>query len=314
MEREIELAAAASFGGWLKRKPRHLAAVGTPCANCGVALQGPYCHECGQLAEDFHRSIAHLVEETVESLLHLDGRLWRTLPRLVQKPAELTRDYLEGRRAGQIPPLRLFLVVVLLFFLVGPLAGRSSIRLSSPAEVAAARAHPGGARSAIPPGVAVSIDGLPKGMETWLNTRMTYARAHRHEFELIMEGWAHRVAVLLLPASALLLGLLFAFHRPRIYLYDHLVFSMHSLSFMGLLVSVKDLLGVLPFVGGLSGLLLLGMPVHLFAHMRGVYRIGVWATLVRMGLLFVLTCLVLLAGILLLVALGLTAIPAEAAG
>ncbi len=314
MERELEVAAVASLGGWLKRKPKALAAVGAPCANCETALHGPYCHQCGQLAEDFHRSIGHLAEETVESLLHLDGRLWRTLPRLVTRPAELTRDYLEGHRAGQIPPLRLFLVVVLLFFLVGPLAGRSSIRLSSPSEVAAARAKAGSAPVAIPKGVAVSIDGLPKGMETWLDTRMTYARAHRHEFELIMEGWAHRLAVLLLPASALMLGLLFAFRRPRVYLYDHLVFSMHSLSFMGLLVSVKDLLGVLPAVGPFAALLLLGMPIHLFVHMRGVYRIGVWGTLVRMTLLFVLTCLVLIAGILLLVAVGLTAIPAEAAG
>ncbi len=227
------------------------------------------------------------------------------------RPAELTRDYLEGHRAGQIPPLRLFLVIVLLFFLVGPLAGRSSVRLSSPEEVAAAKAK---ADAKIPRGVAVAIDGLPKGMETWLDRRVTYARAHQAEFQLIMEGWAHRLAVMLLPASALVLGLLFAFRRPRVYLYDHLIFSMHSLSFMGLLVSVKDLIGVLPFVGPLAGILFVGMPVHLFVHMRGVYRIGVFGTLVRMALLFVLTCLVLLAGILLLVAVGLTAIPAEAAG
>ena len=29
---------------------------GPPCANCGAILQGAWCHDCGQLAEDFHRS------------------------------------------------------------------------------------------------------------------------------------------------------------------------------------------------------------------------------------------------------------------
>ena len=126
-----KVVAAPSFRARPKRKPAHpVAPPGTPCANCATPLQGPYCHQCGQLAEDFHRSISHLVEETFENLLHLDSRVWRTLPRLVLKPARLTRDYLDGRRAAQIPPMRLFLVVVLLFFFAGSLGKEPNIHFS----------------------------------------------------------------------------------------------------------------------------------------------------------------------------------------
>ena len=309
MDREIEVAAVASLGGWLKRRPKDIAAPGTPCANCSAPLQGPYCHHCGQLAENFHRSIGHLIEETVESLLHLDGRLWRTLPRLALRPAELTLDFLEGRRASQIPPLRLFLVVVLLFFFAGGLIERPPA-LDVKHKAPAAKTGP----EIVPPARVRSdfhMEGVPKGLEGWLKPRVLYAAAHQREFSMVFETWAHRFAILLLPATALMMGLLFAFQR-RFFIYDHLIFSMHSLSFMGLLVSVKDIVTAIGVPGGLAGLLVLAMPVHLFAHMQGVYRTGVFGTLLRMALLFVMTCFVLLFGIVLLIAVGLAVTPADA--
>ena len=313
MEREIEVAAAASLGGWLKRKPAHSTAPpGSACANCGTVLQGPYCHHCGQLAEDFHRSIGHLVEETFENLLHLDGRLWRTLPRLARRPAKLTRDYLDGHRASQIPPMRLFLVVVLLFFFAGGLGGKEpNINFSYRGKpVPAAEETKGDALN-------VRVEGLPGrkdgALEAWFRPRVGYAVSHRREFLLTLESWGHRFAILLLPASALMLGLLFAFQR-RFFLYDHVIFSMHSLSFMGLLLSVTDVLKALAVPAALADLLALAMPVHLFVHMRGVYGLGVLGTLARMALLFVMTVLTLFVGLALLFSVSLIAMPASAAG
>lgn len=73
MSGELETTALASGGGWLKWK-RQQADIppGTPCANCETPLEGTYCHVCGQLAEDFHKSIWKLTVEAVESLLHPD--------------------------------------------------------------------------------------------------------------------------------------------------------------------------------------------------------------------------------------------------
>jgi len=51
-------------------------------------------------------------------LLELDSRLWQTLVPLMNRPGQLTHDYLQGRRARYMPPFRMYLVLSLLFFVV----------------------------------------------------------------------------------------------------------------------------------------------------------------------------------------------------
>jgi hypothetical protein len=110
---ELEIAAAGSLPhlGGHSAPPAH----GSDCANCGAALQGPYCHVCGQNFDGHKRSILHLTWEAIEGLFHLDGRLLRTLPDLFLRPGRLARDYMEGRIARHVPPFRTFLVALLLF-------------------------------------------------------------------------------------------------------------------------------------------------------------------------------------------------------
>ena len=90
------------------------------CENCATALQGPYCHVCGQHAHNPLRSFGHAVEEVLESFWHLDGRLFRTLRDLCV-PGRLAANFLAGHRARYVPPLRLFLVLSVLTFFVGKL-------------------------------------------------------------------------------------------------------------------------------------------------------------------------------------------------
>jgi hypothetical protein len=313
MAHEIEAAqvdAAAGGGGWFRfrRKKDHAQAPGTPCANCATPLMGPWCHACGQLGEDFHRSWFRLAGESVEGVFHFDGRVWKTLPDLVLRPARLTRLYLEGHRAPQVPPLRLFLIVLLLLFFVGSLAGgevvavgppkpdaggKVSVQVSGPPQ---RRTGLAGALASLTPeqreriksqlGNVDIMTGTSYGsaISGWLRPRLAEVIDDPEAYQLILEAWSERFAFLMLPISALLLGVLFVFQR-RFYLFDHLVFSMHSLSFLGLLIAAEILAARV--VGDWSGWLWLAPPVHLFAHMRGVYATSVFGTLARMALLFV---------------------------
>ena len=95
------------------------------CANCGTALEGHYCHACGQ-AGHVHRTVGHVFEEFLHGLYHFDSKAWRTLPLLLARPGRLTRDYVYGKRARYIAPLALFLLTVfLMFFVFGFLGGPS---------------------------------------------------------------------------------------------------------------------------------------------------------------------------------------------
>ncbi|MGH6987076.1 MAG: DUF3667 domain-containing protein [Caulobacteraceae bacterium] len=248
---------------------------GSPCANCATILQGPWCHACGQLAEDFeNRSLLSLAGETVEGLLHADGRLLATLRRLILHPAALTRDYLSGKRASQLPPLRLFLVVVFLFFLAGALVPGHQLRSETAPE------SYGGASANV-------AQSLPREL-AWLAPKIAYARAHPSALGEEIQSRLHDLAILFLPIATLIMALLFPFD-PRFRIYDHAIFAMHSLAFLGLLGTLATVLSLIP--GFPAGLLLIAAPAHLFVHLRGIYRVSVVGVLVRMAVLFFLSLL-----------------------
>jgi len=91
---------------------------GLHCANCGASMQGEFCHECGQSIHSVLKPMHHMVEETVETVLHIDGRIVHTLPPLFLKPGFLTLEYFAGRRVRYIAPFRLMFVLCLLSFFV----------------------------------------------------------------------------------------------------------------------------------------------------------------------------------------------------
>jgi Protein of unknown function (DUF3667) len=92
-----------------------IVAAGAPCLNCATTLMGAHCHACGQKAQ-VHRTLKSFGHDFMHSVLHFDGKIWRTLPMLVWKPGELTRRYIHGERAKFVSPLALFLFSVFLTF------------------------------------------------------------------------------------------------------------------------------------------------------------------------------------------------------
>jgi hypothetical protein len=95
------------------------------CLNCGAQLTGPYCHQCGQHAH-VHRTLSAFFHDLLHGVFHLEGKIWRTLPLLVWKPGELTRRYIDGRRASFVSPIAMFLFCVFLMFAVIGLVGNQN--------------------------------------------------------------------------------------------------------------------------------------------------------------------------------------------
>ena len=99
------------------------------CLNCGAALVGPYCHACGQKGH-VHRTLHGFGHDLLHSVLHFEGKIWRTLPMLAWQPGEVTRRYIAGERARFVSPIALFLFSVFLMFAVfsavgGPFRSRA---------------------------------------------------------------------------------------------------------------------------------------------------------------------------------------------
>lgn len=87
------------------------------CLNCGAQLTGAYCNSCGQPSH-VHRTLGAFWHDITHSVLHFEGKIWRTLPLLAWRPGELTRRYVEGERARFVSPIAMFLFSVFLMFAV----------------------------------------------------------------------------------------------------------------------------------------------------------------------------------------------------
>lgn len=92
------------------------------CLNCGGQVIGAHCHQCGQKAQ-VHRSLAAIGHDIMHGVLHLDGKLWRTLPMLAFKPGQLTRRYIDGERAKFVSPMAMFLFGIFAMFAVFQMVG-----------------------------------------------------------------------------------------------------------------------------------------------------------------------------------------------
>ena len=94
----------------------------TRCRNCGAELSGAYCAACGQKAH-LHRTLGAFGHDLLHSVLHFEGKIWRTLPLLAWRPGELTRRYIHGERAKFVSPTALFLFSIFIMFAVFSLVG-----------------------------------------------------------------------------------------------------------------------------------------------------------------------------------------------
>ncbi len=98
-----------------------MASATTTCRNCDHLLGDPphnFCPLCGQETALHPPSLAEFIHEFVGHYIALEGPLGRTLTLLFFRPGELTREYLQGRKRRYVLPLRLYLSISLVFFLV----------------------------------------------------------------------------------------------------------------------------------------------------------------------------------------------------
>lgn len=108
------------------------------CRNCDAPLASPFCGACGQRAIDPDPTLREFLHELAEQFLQWDGRIASSFRLLVLRPGALTLEYLAGRRARYLSPLRLYLLCSVLYFFVSALAppaptvSRSGSAVSTP--------------------------------------------------------------------------------------------------------------------------------------------------------------------------------------
>lgn len=88
------------------------------CLNCGSIVKGPFCQNCGQENIEPKESFWHLVVHFFNDITHFDGKFFTTMKSLMTRPGFLSKEYVKGRRASYINPIRMYLFTSFLFFLL----------------------------------------------------------------------------------------------------------------------------------------------------------------------------------------------------
>jgi hypothetical protein len=117
------------------------------CLNCGAAAHASFCQYCGQETAVHVPSAREFVHEFVGHYVALEGKLWKTLALLLFKPGRLTRDYIEGKRARYVLPLRVYLTMSVVFFAVFKLQGHGN-ETDAPARAPVEAGQPAGKQAA----------------------------------------------------------------------------------------------------------------------------------------------------------------------
>ena len=215
---------------------------------------GAYCAACGQKAAPLNPPIAVFLHDLTHELLHVDGKIFRSVQLLLTRPGFLTQEQFAGRRARYVSPIRLYLIFSVVFFAVMQFAPNNlHVQITS--------------RDAVDPQV--------------LQQRTEEAIAAVNEITHI---WAPRVLFLLVPVFGAFVMLS---RRRSGYNYpQHLYFALHvhSAWFLAFTVgSLARLVNVPYAANAITVLMVLYAGIYLWFAFRRAYAVtfvgALWRTL-----------------------------------
>lgn len=189
-------------------------ALSPQCPNCGAEVSGNFCANCGQdRAAAKELTLANFARQAIPEILNIDRKFFRTLRVLLTKPGFLTLEYLKARRETYTLPTQMYFVIAAAFFLV-------SINLDLSTEVLLKQ-----------PQAAASI--AKKAKESGKPTELI-----QQQVDDTLENYIPFYTFFVVLIFALILK---AFY-PNWYYVEHLIFSLHFISYFLLLWMVLILI------------------------------------------------------------------------
>jgi hypothetical protein len=277
------------------------------CKNCRALLVGKFCHQCGQEADTGLRNALKMFGEGIGELFEFDSRVRRTFFPLFFKPGYLSLEWVAGRRARYVRPVRLYLFVSVVFFIAFTIAtdfDTSQLReqlAEAPATTAPAEADTGAEPPAEPTrkrrrwidDMTIQVPFYNEAQIEELKDRLDWLADNPDQLIDQARSLAPQMMFLLLPLFALILKILYLFARR--YYAEHLVLALHTHSFLYLaFLTLMALAGIstwasnqvaAAWVGIPAGWLFVALwiwiPVYLFLAQKRFYGQGWFFTTIK---------------------------------
>jgi hypothetical protein len=292
------------------------------CLNCGHLVEERFCTRCGQENLEPKESFAHIVGHFFADITHFDSKFFITIKDLILRPGFLTKEYVAGKRMSYLNPIRMYIFISAMCFLVlfagrheqgqGPehATAADSIAVMKKGESLNLKMGTGQViidMTEYKYNTVREFDSVQATLPDSAKDKGTMHYILRHNvaqkekrgtskihIEVDISHDIPKLMFVLLPLFALYVG--WFYNRKKYYYVNHAIFSVHFHSFVFLLFLVFALLArILPgdwteIILGLLGILLTF--VYLVAALHGMYGQSFWLGLLKgisITLLYIVT-------------------------
>lgn len=287
------------------------------CLNCEESLSGEnFCPNCGQLNNERKPNVFELFFEMMSNLFAFDSKFYRSVGPLLFKPGSLSVAFIDGKRQQFMLPIRMFIVITILFLTVNSFSNRSDfIEINTTQNSSAASDSTSEIQSVddiferLIARDTLSVDeGLKK-----LNLKPTFINRlfYQQGQKLIHNGLGNFLnylfskfliyGLLFIPFLAMLLKL-FYLNLPRYYYIDHFIFAVHQQTVLMILALITLLLNTVVDDSDWAVLILLiAFVIHFLKALKTFYKEVWWLTifkfiLINIGFFVISLIFVVLAG------------------
>ncbi len=265
----------------------------TTCLNCEKSYDANYnfCPYCGQANRPNDLNLKFVVSEFLSANFNIDSRFFHSIKMLLFRPAFLTHEFLAGKRTKYTTPIRLYLIISLVYFFLLSVVPVEQVQVKNkgPAVIS-------GSQKSLKNGVSTeqmpAVDTLDaferriienaKQLETDRGMSMFWQNERRN-FSTGM--------FVVMPLSALILYLLFF---KNTYYYEHLIFMIHLQTVWFIISAVYMLIQRIVHLKVLFLIELLILLWVTFLWFRRFYHTSMVRTLVKMTFFFMMFSVLIL--------------------
>jgi hypothetical protein len=296
------------------------------CLNCGVQLQGEFCHACGQKNLPRRQDIGDLIVNFISSFYSFESKFFKTFGFLLFKPGRIINDYNLGKRESYYHPARMYVFLSFVFFLVLSFIPdedkvdlkKNGLELNQEEKskvIDSLSVKPDSVSLAdFDPQTIEQYDSIERikpekardGVIEQYFTRK-FIKLKQESGDNESELWKRigksfldnipKMIFFLLPVFALLLKLLYI--RKDFYYSEHLVFTVFFYDFLYLIGTVGLICSQISWLEWMESVLFLLALFYLYKSMRKVYQQRRGKTVLKFTLLFFMFmfCLIVAFGI-----------------
>lgn len=281
------------------------------CLNCLAEIQGRFCHVCGQENIETKESFWHLTTHFVYDITHFDGKFFSTLKYLLFRPGFLSQEYLSGRRADYLHPIRMYVFTSAFFFLIFFSFYQTDVVVFKDDDTALNGANTSKKNQTVgaydSAQLVLAPDKRDNFFERTFNRQKIYLNnKYKNDGKAVQRSISDKFIHLFpqmlfisLPLFALLLQLLYV-RQKKFYYVNHVVYSIHLycatfiLILVGMWMQSLFHLLKLPGAGWSNTFFTLGGFFYWYKGLRNFYGQGRGKTILKYILVLVLSLFIMM--------------------